>query len=94
MKTYTITEQDLNSNILQNHLVLISADAGGKKSLKGLLRVDYVNDYGQYNPEIKVFTEQTPLQESVGLLQVIYENGAFYNQTSLTKIRENLRIMS
>lgn len=29
-------EQDLNSNILQNHLVLISADAGGFKSLMKL----------------------------------------------------------
>ena len=65
-------------------------DDGTKKSLKGLLRVDYVNDYGQKNPEIKVFTEQTPLQESTGLLQVIYEDGKFYNQTSLTEIRKKL----
>lgn len=65
-------------------------DDGAKKSLKGLLRVDYVNDYGQKNPEIKVFTEQTPLQESTGLLQVIYEDGKFYNQTSLTEIRKKL----
>ena len=65
-------------------------DDGVKRSLKGLLRVDYVNDYGQKNPEIKVFTEQTHLQESTGLLQVIYEDGKFYNQTSLTEIREKL----
>ncbi len=65
-------------------------DDGTKKSLKGLLRVDYVNDYGQKNPEIKVFTEQTHLQESTGLLQLIYEDGKFYNQTSLTEIREKL----
>ena len=65
-------------------------DDGIKKSLKGLLRVDYVNDYGQKNPEIKVFTEQTHLQESTGLLQLIYEDGKFYNQTSLTEIREKL----
>ena len=65
-------------------------DDGTKKSLKGLLKVDYVNDYGQKNPEIKVFTEQTHLQESTGLLQLIYEDGKFYNQTSLTEIREKL----
>ena len=65
-------------------------DDGTKKSLKGLLRVDYVNDYGQKNPEIKVFTEQTHLQESTGLLQLIYEDGKFYNQTSLTEIRKKL----
>ena len=65
-------------------------DDGTKKSLKGLLKVDYVNDYGQKNPEIKVFTEQTHLQESTGLLQLIYEDGKFYNQTSLTEIRKKL----
>ena len=65
-------------------------DDGTKKSLKGLLRVDYVNDYGQKNPEIKVFTEQTHLQESTGLLQLIYEDGKFYNETSLTEIRKKL----
>ena len=65
-------------------------DDGTKKSLKGLLRVDYVNDYGQKYPEIKVFTKQTPLQESTGLLQVIYEDGIFYNETSLNEIRKKL----
>ena len=65
-------------------------DDGTKKSLKGLLKVDYVNDYGQEKPEIKVFTEQTSLQESTGLLQLIYEDGKFYNETSLTEIRKKL----
>ena len=65
-------------------------DDGTKKSLKGLLKVGYVNDYGQEKPEIKVFTEQTFLQESTGLLQLIYEDGKFYNQTSLTEIRKKL----
>jgi nicotinamide phosphoribosyltransferase len=69
-------------------------DDGTKKSLKGLLMVRKVNDYGQNSPEIKVFAEQTPLQESTGLLQVIYEDGEFYNQTTLTKIRENLSKIS
>jgi len=65
-------------------------DDGTKKSLKGLLRVDYVNDYGQKYPEIKVFTKQTPLQESTGLLQVIYEDGIFYNETTFKEIRKRL----
>ena len=65
-------------------------DDGTKKSLKGLLKVDYVNDYGQEKPEMKVFTEQTSLQESTGLLQLIYEDGKFYNETSLTEIRKKL----
>lgn len=65
-------------------------DDGTKKSLKGLLKVDYVNGYGQEKPEIKVFTEQTSLQESTGLLQLIYEDGKFYNETSLTEIRKKL----
>jgi nicotinamide phosphoribosyltransferase len=65
-------------------------DDGTKKSLKGLLRVDYVDDYGQDSPEIKCFTEQTWLQESTGLLQTIYEDGKFYNQTSLTEIRSRI----
>jgi nicotinamide phosphoribosyltransferase len=65
-------------------------DDGTKKSLKGLLRVDYIDDYDQDSPEIKCFTEQTWLQESTGLLQTIYEDGKFYNQTSLTEIRSRI----
>ena len=34
--------------------------------------------------------ECTPEEESQGLLQVIYENGKFYNTTTLTEIRERL----
>ena len=39
---------------------------------------------------IKVQTECTPEEESQGLLQVIYEDGKFYNQTTLTEVRERL----
>jgi nicotinamide phosphoribosyltransferase len=64
-------------------------DDGTKKSLKGLLRVDYVNAYDN-NKELQVFTEQTPLQESTGLLQTIYEDGKFYNTTTLEEVRNKL----
>lgn len=35
-------------------------------------------------------TECTPKEENQGLLQVIYEDGEFYNQTTLNEIREKL----
>lgn len=38
----------------------------------------------------EVKQECTPEQENEGLLQVIYENGKFYNQTTLEKVRSNL----
>ena len=34
--------------------------------------------------------ECTPEEENQGLLQVIYEDGKFFNQTTLTEIREKL----
>jgi nicotinamide phosphoribosyltransferase len=73
-------------NIFKNPVT----DDGFKISLKGLLRVDYVNSYDDYKGDIRVFTEQTPLQESTGLLQLIYEDGEFYNKTTLAEIRKKL----
>jgi nicotinamide phosphoribosyltransferase len=68
-------------------------DDGTKKSLKGLLQV-----YEISNPHIPieengyfVKTECTPEQENEGLLQVIYEDGKFYNQTTLNEVRERLK---
>lgn len=57
-------------------------DDGTKKSLKGLIMVD---------EDLNVYTQCTPEQEATGILHTIYENGKFYNQTSLTEIRERLR---
>lgn len=59
-------------------------DDGTKKSLKGLCAV--VEEVGEY----KVLTERTEEEEQRGLLQTIYENGNFYNQTTLTEIRARL----
>ena len=62
-------------------------DDGTKKSLKGLLRVGL-----DITGQPAVICECTPEQESGGLLQVqvIYEDGKFYNQTTLTEVRERL----
>lgn len=60
-------------------------DDGTKKSLKGLLCVSQDD-----NNEIVCLQECNAIQESKGLLQVIYEDGKFYNQTTLTEIRNKL----
>jgi len=59
-------------------------DDGTKKSLKGLIQV--VMENGEY----QVNTQCTPLQEETGILQTIFKDGKFYNQTTLTEIREKL----
>lgn len=60
-------------------------DDGTKKSLKGLQAVHKDNS-GEYY----VNSEVTPKEEMTGELQVIYENGKFYNSTTLTEIRKRL----
>lgn len=59
-------------------------DDGVKKSAKGLLKVTHDgNDF--------VLQDQcTWEEESQGLLQVIFEDGNFFNQTTLTAIRKRL----
>ena len=54
-------------------------DDGTKKSLKGLICVTENHE---------VLTQCTPEQESQGILHTIYENGHFFNQVTLTQIRE------
>ena len=61
-------------------------DDGTKKSLKGLLCVGVKED-GEY----AVITECTLDKESKGELQVIYEDGRFYNTTTLEEIRNRLK---
>ncbi len=60
-------------------------DDGTKKSLKGLLCV-VENGLG----EIICETQCTKERESQGLLQVIYQDGHFFNQTTLTEVRERV----
>ena len=72
-----------------------ATDDGTKKSLKGLLMVWYSSELldaieGVAEDFLVVKTECTPEEESRGLLRVIYEDGQFYNQTTLREVRENL----
>jgi nicotinamide phosphoribosyltransferase len=57
-------------------------DDGTKKSLKGLICVTENHE---------VLTQCTPEQESQGILHTIYEDGHFFNQVTLTQIRERLK---
>jgi len=73
-------------------------DDGTKKSLKGLLKVTNkcecsetaAIECGSKCKDIYVITECTSEEEEQGLLQVIYEDGKFYNQTTLNEVREKL----
>ncbi len=49
-----------------------------------------VNPHVEENGEIWVQSECTPEEENTGLLQVIYEDGKFYNQITLTEIRKRI----
>jgi len=64
-------------------------DSGSKKSLKGLCGV-FQKDDEKGNNVYYVETELTWEQENLGLLQTIYEDGKFYNQTTLEEIRNRL----
>jgi nicotinamide phosphoribosyltransferase len=78
-------------------------DDGTKKSLKGLLKVCYDGSMETYkdlgcppdgSPKpIIVKTECTPVEENQGLLQLIYEDGKVYNQTTLAEVRKNLSLL-
>jgi nicotinamide phosphoribosyltransferase len=65
-------------------------DDGTKKSLKGLLQVAWVTDDDTGEEVIEVFQGCDWESESKGILQTIYEDGQFYNPTTLTEIRERL----
>ena len=57
-------------------------DDGVKKSAKGLLKVI------QKNNKYVLVDEVSEIEENEGELKVIYENGDFFNQTSVAEIRE------
>jgi nicotinamide phosphoribosyltransferase len=54
--------------------------------LKGLLCVK-----SSENGDLVCLTEQTWEQENQGWLQTIYEDGKFYNQTTLEEVRNRLK---
>jgi nicotinamide phosphoribosyltransferase len=57
------------------------SDDGTKKSLKGMICV---------TEDLEVLTECTKEQEAGGILQVIYEDGKFFNQITLAEIRSRI----
>ena len=60
-------------------------DDGTKKSLKGLIAVTENHE---------VLTQCTPEQEAGGILQVIYENGKFHNEITLTEVRNRIAALA
>lgn len=64
-------------------------DDGTKKSLKGLQAVFKDRDTGEYY----VKGECSWKDEDNGCLQIIYEDGKFYNQTTLTEIRKRIDLL-
>lgn len=59
-------------------------DDGVKKSAKGLLRVEKIDD------RYVTFDQQTWEQESQGELKTVFKDGKFLNKATLASIRENL----
>lgn len=59
-------------------------DDGTKKSLKGFQLV-YLDENGEYQVESEVSEERAYSSENI--LHVIYNDGDFYNETTLTKVR-------
>ena len=60
-------------------------DSGMKKSAKGLLKV-YKDEFGI----LKLKEQCTKEEENEGALQVIFEDGVLYNETTLKEVRETL----
>lgn len=73
---------DCDTCVLKNKRGYVSID-------QGMLSV--VLDDSSGEDEFKVHQECTSEEESQGLLQVIYEDGKFFNQTSLTEVRNRLK---
>lgn len=65
-----------------------ATDNGTKKSLKGMVAVHEDRKLGSY-----VQTECTAEEEQGGLLQVIYEDGVFHNQTTLSEVRDRIKLL-
>jgi nicotinamide phosphoribosyltransferase len=73
-------------------------DDGTKKSAKGFVSVHEVveaDPTGKLHHKGYVMKDQcTKEEEESGLLQVIYEDGKFYNQTTLTEVRKRIEELS
>jgi nicotinamide phosphoribosyltransferase len=58
----------------------------GKKSAKGLLRVDIDPDTGR----LTMYDQQSAEGEMSGLLEVVFENGVLYRTHTLAEIRARM----
>lgn len=65
-----------------------ATDNGTKKSLKGMVAV--LEEDGEYVSMVECSKEQ----ERGGILQLIYEDGNFYNQVTLSEIRSRVKELS
>jgi len=65
-----------------------ATDDGTKKSLKGMVKV--IEEGGEY----VAVTSCTKAEEDTGELQMIYQDGKFHNQTTLTQVRERIVALS
>lgn len=78
-----------NFNELQGREIFKNpiTDDGTKKSAKGLLKVEKDNESFEYIIKDQVSWKE----EKSGFLQTIFKNGHFYNETTLTEIRQKLK---
>lgn len=60
-------------------------DSGMKKSAKGLLKVDRLNN------TLVLYDQQNEAQENSGLLQTVFENGKLIQDVSLSEIRNKIK---
>jgi len=66
-------------------------DDGAKKSAKGLLCVAK-GKYNRKDEDYRLMDQVSWEKENLGHLRVIFEDGKFYNETTLTEIRERLKL--
>jgi len=81
---------------VHNYTLRETKDGITVKTYKGETRPftkeDLQEKFLKYPENIPYYVKQecTPEEESQGLLQTIYEDGKFYNQTTLSEIRERI----
>lgn len=80
MKATSVVVNGERREIFKNPIT----DDGIKKSAKGLLKVEIINN------EYTLIDQVSEKTENEGVLKVIYENGEFYNQVTLEQIREKI----
>ena len=77
MKATSVVVNGIRREIFKDPIT----DDGVKKSAKGLIRVDKINN------EYVLVDEVTQEEEQKGALKIIFENGKFVEKTSIEEIR-------